>query len=78
MNMMDMAKMEEAADEAVKQHDFDAKYSHPTVFIKKTFRGGFFAGAAWAIRQAETQGSSQAVGNISHYPAAVEEPEEEV
>ncbi len=30
------------------------------------------------IRQAENQGSSQAVGNISQYPAAVEEPEEEV
>jgi hypothetical protein len=29
-------------------------------------------------RQAESQGSSQAVGNISQYPAAVEEPEEEV
>jgi hypothetical protein len=75
MNMMTMAKMEEAIDKAWMKWPLPSSLRHPSYAI---FADGFRAGAAWAISQAETQTSSQAVGNISQYPAAVEEPEEEV
>lgn len=74
MNMMTMAMMEEAVVSHLE--------NWPGPYLRRTaamvFEDGFRAGAAWAMRQAETQTSSPAMGNISQYPAAIEEPEEEV
>jgi len=80
--MMDMAKMEEAIAEAFERPEISQKYgwarpSSQNVF-KDGFEDGFRAGVAFAQRQPKIEGSSQAVGNISQYPAAAEEPEEEV
>lgn len=75
MNMMTMAKMEEGLELAWK------KWPLPTGLrpnAHNVFSDGFRAGAAWAMRQAKNQGSSQAVGTISQYPPATEEPEDEV
>jgi hypothetical protein len=75
MNIMTLAKMEEAVGKAWIKWPLPSSLRHPSYAI---FADGFRAGVAWAMRQAKTEGSSQAVGNISKYPAAVEEPEEEV
>jgi len=72
--MMTMAKMEDGLAQALE--NWPGPVIRPTAGL--VFEDGFRAGVAWAMRQAETQGSPQAVGNISKYPAAVEEPEEEV
>jgi hypothetical protein len=74
MNMMEMAKMEVALDKAWMECPLPTNLRQNP---RSIFSDGFRAGASWAMRQAENQGSSQAVGNISQYPAAVEEPEEE-
>ena len=86
MNMMTMAKMEEAIRDAWEERwavtapfrtgraVHTSKDAPP---VTRDFEKGFRAGVAWAIRQAKTEPSSQAMGNISHCPAAVEEPEEE-
>ena len=87
MNMMDMAKMEEAIDQAWVERCTFGDHHHQQLFIKypdmvptllPSFEKGFRAGVAWAMRQEENQRSSQAVGTSSQYSAAVEEPEEEV
>lgn len=81
MNMMTMAMMEEAMGESFERHEIIQKYGWARPSTQNVFRDGFEdgfrAGAAWAMRQAENQTSPQAVGNISQYGPAVEEPEEE-
>ena len=74
MNMMKMVKMEVALGKAWMEWPLPTNLRQNP---RSIFSDGFRAGAAWAIRQAKTEPSSQAVGNISQYPAAVEEPEEE-
>jgi len=78
MNMMTMAKMEEVArkswEEALAGGPRNEEYER---IPYEHFQHGFVAGVAFAQRQAKIEGSSRAVGNISQYPAAVEEPEEE-
>jgi len=83
MNMMDFARVEEAAQAAWAASwaaESQAHANHPEMCpgMLKTYLKGFVAGAAWAMRQAKAEGSSPAVGSISKYPPAVEEPEEEV
>lgn len=79
MNMMTFAKMEEAARESWEEQLAGGPRNEKHERIPfQLFEAGFRAGAAWAMRQAKTEGSSQTVGNISKYPAAVEEPEEEI
>lgn len=73
MNMMTIAKMEEGLAQAFE--NWPLPVIRPTA--GQVFEDGFRAGAAWAMRQVENQTSSQPEGNISQYPAAVEEPEEE-
>jgi hypothetical protein len=83
MNMMEMAEMEEAIDSAWMEY-WAAVYPHraryPEACPKRSgnFEKGFRAGVAWAVRQAKCSPSSHAVGNISQYPPATEQPEEEV
>lgn len=75
MNMMDMAKMEEAVCEA-----WDKRGDMQAVLrcnIRGVYADGFRAGAAWARRQEENEPSPQAVGKTSQHPAAMEEPEDE-
>lgn len=75
MNMMGMARVEEAVCEA-----WDKRGELQAVLrcnIRGVYFDGFRAGAAWARRQAETEASSQAVGTISQYSAAAEEPKDE-
>lgn len=75
MNMMDMARMEEAVCEA-----WDKRGEMQAVLrcnIRGVYFDGFRAGVAWARRQVENLPSSQAAGKISQYPAAAEEPEDE-
>ena len=74
MNMMQMAAMEEGIAQAFEKWSFPI--SRPTA--RQVFEDGFRAGVAWAMRQAKSYTSSPAAGNMSQYPAAVEEPEEEV
>ncbi len=82
MNMMTMAKMEEAAQKAWAASwaaESQAHANHPEQCpdMLKSYLKGFMAGVAFAQRQAKIEGSSQAAGNISQYRPATEEPEEE-
>lgn len=61
MNMMTMAMMEEGLAQAFENWPLPV-IRPPACMV---FEDGFRAGAAWAMRQQEKQGSSQAVGDIS-------------
>lgn len=75
MNMMGMARMEEAVCEA-----WDKRGEMQAVLrcnIRGVYADGFRAGVAWVKRQEKIETSSQAVGMNSQYPPAAEEPEDE-
>ncbi len=76
MNMMEMANMEEAIDVSwAKRGVLKACLRKD---VKSVYGDGFRAGVAWAQRQAQSATSSQAVGNISQYQPATEQPEDEL
>lgn len=81
MNMMEMAAMEEAIDQALERPEVRQKYGWASKSMKgcfdEGFADGFRAGAAWARRQSQTEPSSQAVGKTSQYQGEAEAPEEE-
>jgi len=74
MNMMTMAKMEEAikeswtiywADDMPHRLEAAVKWPDMVLPVSRNFERGFRAGVTWAQSQEGKQGSSQAVGNIS-------------
>lgn len=78
MNMMTIAKMEEASRKSWEEQLAGGPRNEEYERIPyELFQHGFVAGVAFAQRQSKIEGSFRAVGNISQYPAAVEEPEEE-
>lgn len=79
MNMMTMAKMEEAikeswtiywADDMPHRLEAAVKWPDMVLPVSRNFEKGFRAGAAFAQRQAKIEGSSQAVGNMVVWPDA--------